>query len=191
MITRRWRRGSVAIASSMARRCSAISSRASGCASTWWAAHRGRRPVGEQFVLGRRGLECAERQAAPLAAHVVDGLVGHDPVQPGPQRRAPGEAWEVAQRTRPRVLHDLLGGRVAAHVAARGPQQRGVMQLDEVLEGGLVPPPQRRHQPRLVVRRRRTPGVLAVVHGGDHRAPGATDPQQSVTAPSAFLNARA
>ena len=53
----------------------------------------------------------------------------------------PSKALKSADHGQPRLLDDLVGGRARAHEGPRDAPQRGVVALDEGLEGVLVSGP--------------------------------------------------
>jgi len=85
-------------------------------------------------VVGER----RERNAAALAQCSRTGAIGDDPVEPRAQQRATLEALDARDHGEPRLLQDVLGGRVAMHERPRVAQQRRAVPAHELGERRLV-----------------------------------------------------
>src|SRR5262245_7931057 len=94
--------------------------------------------------------EVREGNAATLLQRPRLRPVGHDPEDPRLERGAPLEARAAVEHADPRVLHDLLGDRPAAHVELGNPQHGATVAADERREDRLVPGPEAVEQRELV-----------------------------------------
>ena len=143
--TARCRPGSSSIACSITARVSAASTRSSGHGSGGADQRACAGLAGGVEALRRHGrrvvvvvLERRERDAARLLDSLRHRAVGDDPQQPRLERGAALEALDPAQDGEPRLLHDLLGDRVRADVAARHAQHQAVVAPHELGERILV-----------------------------------------------------
>ena len=122
------------------RRCSGTRPRAPGTMPTRREGDR-RRPGsarGDRRLLVRRRPRAPRTARCGPRARRASWPVGEDPEDPRLQRRATLEAVDPAQHADPRLLHDLLGDRLAADEHPREPQHRRPVQLDEPHERSLV-----------------------------------------------------
>ena len=148
-ITRCWRSGSSAIASPTSASVSRASSRSSGSASQLdgnvfhppgYGSPSGRKRSGSTAGsnVARAGTVRPSRSAR-LIARLVRMRKIHVFSEARPSKRC-----EAVEHAEPRLLHDLLGDRGAAHVAAGDAQHQGLVALDELDERGLVAALERR-----------------------------------------------
>ena len=173
--TRRCISGSVSIASrpaataspesAIARRSRSTggSARPSGRRPGWARARNARDPPPAR---PRRRCTSDENGArARLANAARAGEVHHDAEEVGAQGRAALELVEAAQQADPGLLGDVLGDLLGGDVLARHAHERGVVELDEPLEGPLVAGAQRGQQGRFLA------AVAAVCSRGCARSP--------------------
>ena len=105
--------------------------------------------VGRQEAIGvdRRpvvGRQRRKRRRPALALGACDRAVGEDPKHPGLERRAPLEPVEALQDGQPRLLGDLLGHRLIAHVRLGDAHERRLVAIDQLAKRLLVAAPQGR-----------------------------------------------
>ena len=94
--------------------------------------------------------ERRERRGAGLANAARAGEVHHDAEEVGAQGRAALELVEAAEQADPGFLGDVLGDLLGGDVLTRHAHERGVVELDEPLEGPLVAGAQSREQGRFL-----------------------------------------
>ena len=133
--------------------------------------------------------ERRERRRARLAHATGAGEVHHDAKEVGAQRRAALERVEPAQEAEPGFLGDVLGDLLGRHVLTRDAHERGVVAIDEALEGALVAGAQGGQQGSVVLtllrspsrRRRYTAPLPCAARGGMRRASDTVDLRMTST----------
>src|SRR3954452_17655836 len=129
---------------------------------------------GGPLVAGAR--KRRERHRAPLTHAAGLGLIGEDVKQPRLERRALLKAIERADDRKPRLLHDVLGDRVGAHVRARHALEARVVARDEGHERLLVAGAQRGEERSVPIPGARCGGPRCGGRYGRHVHPPSSEP---------------
>ena len=97
--------------------------------------------AGRRGRASRRGPRASGSSRAGRRADVVDGEVGRDPADPGPERPGQVERVEGLVGTDEGLLGDVVRHLVAAHDAQGRAVHAPLVALDDLLERKEVPPP--------------------------------------------------